>query len=94
MRFFRTFATFIYPLRVTTKAHEIFVELSLKDLMSFIMYAKIRAKNWATLFEITPFKGGKNQKCSPFLFDADADAGLENHGHFLLRMHLNTIKSP
>ena len=66
MRFFRTFATFIYPLRVTTKAHEIFVELSLTDFMGFIMYAKIRAKNWATLFEIDSSEESKIKSVAQF----------------------------
>ena len=53
---------------------------------------KNKGKKLGYTFWNRPLKRAKNQKCSPILFDADADARLENHGHFFLRMHLNEVK--
>ena len=66
MRIFRTIAALIYTLFVTAIAFEILEKISLTDLMGFIMYAKIRAKNWATLFEITPSKEAKIKSVAQF----------------------------
>ena len=61
MRIFRTIAALIYTLFVTAIAFEILEKISLTDLMGFIVYAKIREKNWATLFEITPRRRQKSK---------------------------------
>ena len=40
--------------------------LFLTGLCNSIMYAKIRAKNWATLFEIVPSKESKSKGVAQF----------------------------
>ena len=57
----------IYTLFVTAIAFEILEELSLTGLMGIIMYAKIRAKNRATLFEITPSKDAEIKSVAQFI---------------------------
>ena len=49
----------MYPLWANTKAHENPKELSLTGFAGINMRTKIRAKNWATLFEISPSKETK-----------------------------------
>ena len=92
MRIFGTFAPFMQPPQVNTKNLEN-PRNNIVDSFDGHHYVRNnKGKKLGYTLWNRPLKGGKNQKCSPILFDADADAGLENHGHFLLRMHLNEVK--
>ena len=63
MRISGTFSLYRYPQYIDTKNLENFI---LPDLVDIIMYAKIRAKNWATLFEIDPSKEPKIKSVAQF----------------------------
>ena len=48
------------------KPQKMLDRISLKDLSDGVMYAKIRAKNWATLFEIAPSTEPKIKSVAQF----------------------------
>lgn len=70
-RFYATFKNFCTVCATTaskTKNSKIPIKLSLEIFKDSFMYAKIRAKNWATLFEIDHSKESKIKSVAQFYF--------------------------